>query len=75
MEDRALLGVFVCTVLLVDLWHVRGGCIELTPREGVEKEKVVGGAGVVELQVYTLLAMVPFTEQRAEMHPPVPSVV
>lgn len=49
--------------------------VSALPREGVEKEKVVGGAGVVELQVYTLLAMVPFTEQRAEMHPPVPSVV
>lgn len=33
VEDRALLGVFVCTVLLVDLWHVRGGCIELTPED------------------------------------------
>ena len=49
--------------------------VSALPSEGVEKEKVVGGAGVVELQVYTLLSMVPFTEQRAEMHPPVPSVV
>lgn len=41
----------------------------------MEKEKVVGGAGLVALQGETPRSMVPLAEQRAERHPPVPSVV
>lgn len=46
-----------------------------SPIGGVEKEKVVWGAGVVGLHAWTLLSMVPLGPQRAEMQPPVPSVV
>lgn len=41
----------------------------------VEKEKVLGGLGVVGLQAWTLLSTVPLALQWAEMQPPRPSVV
>lgn len=46
-----------------------------SPIGRVEKEKVVGGLGVLGLQAWTLLSMVPLAPQRAEMQLPVPSVV
>lgn len=42
---------------------------------GVEKEKVVGGVEVVEMQSSMVLSMVPLALQCAEIQPPVPSVV
>lgn len=52
----------------------KGGCLPLGGEEE-EKEKVVGGAGELEPQACTVLSMVPLGPQRAEMQPPVPSVV
>lgn len=46
-----------------------------SPAGGVEKEKAVWGAGLVVPQLWTVLSMVPLAPQRAEMQPPVPSVV
>ena len=45
------------------------------PIGNVEKEKVVVGAGVLGPQAWTLLSMVPLAPQRAEIQPPMPSVV
>lgn len=72
--DAALLEAPEDPTLGVGLECVLEGCIEVMTG-GVEKEKVVGGVGVVELQVSTLLSMVPLALQCAEMQPPMPSVV
>lgn len=45
------------------------------PSGDVENTKVVWGVGVAGLQAETPLSMVPLAPQRAEMQPPVPSLV
>lgn len=72
--DAALPGDPGYTTLGVGLECVLEGCIEVMT-SGVEKEKVVGGGGLVELQVSTILSMVPLSLQCAEIQPPMPSVV
>ena len=49
--------------------------VSALPNGVVEKMKVVWGVRGVGLQASTLLSMVPLAPQRAEMQPPVPSVV
>lgn len=73
--DGALLSVPMGARLVAGPGYVPGGCMELVAVGGVEKEKVVWGAGLVVPQPWTVLSMVPLVPQRAEMQPPVPSVV
>lgn len=73
MVSEALLGV--CVELVAGLGRVLGGSVELTTSGDVENTKVVWGVGVAGLQAETPLSMVPLAPQRAEMQPPVPSLV
>lgn len=75
MVDGALLRVPVGARLVAGPGCVPGGSVELVPAGGVEKEKAVRGVGLVVPQPWTVLSMVPLAPQRAEMQPPVPSVV
>lgn len=72
--DEGLLGDPEYTTVGVGMACVLEGRIEVMT-SGVEKEKVVGGVGVVELQMSTVFSMVPLALQYAEIQPPMPSVV